>query len=109
MSSDGAVRYCIKCKDKTGDVEGSEIQTTGKQGHPFVQTRCVVCDSKKNRYLKHDPANPPIITRRAPLSKDDAPETPKTPKIKKSRSTKKEKAQPAANVAGVAATPVDAE
>lgn len=106
--SSAAEQHCIKCKKPTPNKEDSSVTGFGKRGHPLITTVCDICGAKKNRFLKHDPANPPTITPRPVLAADATPKSPKTPKVKKSRSTKKDKAQDPLNVAGVAASAVDA-
>lgn len=42
----------MKCKSKTGNKD--EIKELTKSGKPILKSKCVVCGTRKNRFMKHE-------------------------------------------------------
>ena len=42
--------YCLKCKRKTKNIDAKIIKT--KNGRLALSSKCVVCGSKKSRFMK---------------------------------------------------------
>ena len=46
--------YCLKCKKDTESVDSKMLKT--KSGRSFLLSKCVVCGSKKSKFIKEHKA-----------------------------------------------------
>ena len=46
--------YCLKCKRNTGNKDAKMIKT--KNGRVILSSKCLVCGSKKSRFMKKQEA-----------------------------------------------------
>lgn len=42
--------YCLRCKDKTATKNIKEA--VSKKGQPMLKGNCIICNSKKSKYIK---------------------------------------------------------
>ena len=47
--------YCLKCRKNT-EIKNPKVATT-KNGRIMLLSECVVCDSKKSKFIKEQEAN----------------------------------------------------
>ena len=61
--------YCLKCRKDTENID-LEISSTSN-GRAMILSKCVICDSKKSRFIKNQEANGLLskLGIRKPLSK----------------------------------------
>ena len=46
--------YCLKCEKDMKNLDSKVLKT--KSGKPFLLSKCVVCSSKKSRFMKEQEA-----------------------------------------------------
>ena len=61
--------YCLKCRKNTKNIDSKMVKT--KNGRLALSSKCVVCGSKKSRFIKEQEASGILssVGIRTPLSK----------------------------------------